>query len=215
MVFEMFPFLRSVIASVVMATCATVQGGMHPFHMSTAELELNPKSGKLEVALKIHGDDLQRALTPLAGGKRVSISDDSKTNALIRSYLNSHFVVVAQEADLKAIESVEAAGSAGKLDPAERSPLLSSCKVLGNEFRDNWLWVYFEIELPELNEEPVLLNSLLLDVTEGQINVVQLRNRNGRTALRTTASKRTVTFPPKWLSKELAIDPQVSPLQAP
>jgi hypothetical protein len=64
------------------------------------------------------------------------------------------------------------------------------------------------LELPKIDGNAVLLNSLLLDATEGQINVVQWRNANGRFAIRTAAGKTTAEIEGKWLLKSNGISEQ-------
>lgn len=184
-----------------------IGANFHPFHLSTSEIERNAKTGKLEVSLKIHGSDLQRALGKLAG-KRVSIGDDGAANALIEKYLDSHFFfetdvrVRQRKEQSEASQSVQA-DSEKKAEASKKS----QTKVLGTEFRNNWLWVYFEVTLPQDQPEQTwqLTNALLVDLVDNQINTTQIRNKDSRKAMRTTARTPVVSVPKELLSLKNAI----------
>ncbi|GAB5404256.1 MAG: hypothetical protein Aurels2KO_24870 [Aureliella sp.] len=206
MILNKFAFYTLMALSLVNAANA----GVHPFHLSTAEMEMNAKSGRVEVALKIHGSDLERALTAINNGKRVSIGDDGKAHSLIESYLNQHFVLAAE---VKMLRDHKHASSNDKPDESSRKTpdRVSTAEVVGSEFRNNWLWVYFELELPSslAKQEPAgqqqsaspwkLRNTLLLDIVDSQINTISVRNKNGRSALRSSSRKPIVELPADWL----------------
>ncbi len=187
--------------------------GVHPFHLSTAELEMNAKSGRVEVALKIHGSDLERALTASNNAVRVSIGDDGKAFPHIERYLNQHFVLAADAKLLGGDEESNATGTASTERESEKKSAdkFSRAKVIGSEFRNNWLWIYFEIKLPERlasqsSESPwQLRNTLLLDIVDSQINTIAIRNKKGRLALRTSARKPVVELPASWLDPDNSI----------
>lgn len=186
--------------------------GVHPFHLSSAELELNAKTQRVEVALKIHGSDLERALTQRNDGKRVSIDGDEKVHPLIAAYLDEHFVLSAKAEGLLEINAQPSAEvAAAKKEKPHRAKGLSNVKVIGTEFRSNWLWVYFELELPSGLADSKsagpwhLRNTLLLDVVDGQINTVSVRNMHGRYALRSSKRKPVLELPGEWLSPENAV----------
>lgn len=201
----------------VMWLVPLAQAGMHPFHLSSAELELNAKTQRVEVALKIHGSDLERALTERNEGKRVSIDGDEKVHPLIAAYLNEHFVFSAKADRLLKIKPQSAADAVEtSKDEPERPKELSTAKVIGTEFRSNWLWVYFELELPSslIEFKPAdgkpadawhLRNTLLLDVVDGQINTVSIRNVDGRYALRSSKRRPVLELPAEWLSAKKAV----------
>jgi len=191
----------------------------HPFHLSTSEIERNAKTGKLEVSLKIHGSDLERALGEPAG-KRVSIGEDGAANALIEKYLDSHFYF---ETDVRARKRKGSENSSSPEQPNsepaqdelaatkstknDKAPKKSTAKVLGTEFRNNWLWVYFEVTLPKDKPEKSwqLTNALLVDLVDNQINTTQIRSKNSRKAMRTTARTPAVSIPKELLSLKNAI----------
>ncbi len=172
---------------------------VHPFHMSTAYIEVSKETGKLEIALKIHGDDLQVALAAIAG-KKVSIDDSGAANPLIQQYMNQHFVIAESE---KAVRQVDAkVPSKAKDKEKDTKPI----QVIGTEFTKSWLWVFCEMEMPkDLGETAFVRNTILIDRVDSQINTMQFRNTKGRYAVRTSTAKPIVEIKPDWISKELAI----------
>ena len=162
----------------------------HPFHISTAEMELNKKSGRFEVALKLHAADLEQTLSTLEK-RKINIDKDADAQQLLTSYLESHFFLIEKD-KLRLNEE----------GPTEIDPMQAMSKVhyVGHELKTNWLWIYFEVELLETDPKPsgktesdaapshmVLVNSVLLDVTDGQINTVAVRQAGKKYSLRTTA----------------------------
>lgn len=192
---------------------------IHPFHISTAEMEQNGKTGRFEVALKMHAADLEQALARQEK-RAVHIEKDADAAQLLTSYLETHFFLL----DKRHLQLD--ADQPAKIDPKLRC---SKIHFVGHELKTNWLWIYFEVEpLPaqievaadakeavDLKAEPqqaetkqavesestqatqttepprgrslVLVNSVLLDVTDGQINTVAVRHAGKKFSLRTTA----------------------------
>lgn len=187
---------------------------IHPFHISTAEMEQNGKTGRFEVALKMHAVDLEQALSKQEK-RAVNIEKDADAAQRLTSYLETHFFLLDKlHLQLDADQ------------PAKIDPKLSCSKIhfVGHELKTNWLWIYFEVEpvparievaadskqaepqqaetkqavelestqatetaVPALGRSLVLVNSVLLDVTDGQINTVAVRHSGKKFSLRTTA----------------------------
>lgn len=200
-------FLTGWLTSVLVVVMA-VSAEAHPFHISTAELEVNAKTGRLEVGLKIQAPDLELAVTKFAG-KRIRLDDSSESNAWLEKYLNKHFYFTSvnpneakQDSPPKELLANAGADKSSDQPSAEER---SKLKLAGSESEKSWMWIYFELELPEnllgVDKTCTLVNTLLIDETDGQINTIQLRSKLGRQALRTSARHRSVAVQSKWLSK--------------
>lgn len=174
---------------IAMAWCASAAA--HPFHTSTAEMEYNPRARRFEVSLKIHALDIEQALSARAN-RTVNIETDAQARPLLNEYLQSHFFLVEKNS-LRRVDS----DAPGSIDPkATRSKL----HFIGQELEKTWLWLYFEIELPmaEASGEAtplILVNELLLDLTEGQINTVSVRRASKKSSLRMTAKQPWADMP--------------------
>ena len=64
----------TILASLVCCSAA-IAGTPHPFHTSMAEVEYNPETKRLEVALKLYTVDAETALTRLNGNCLLYTSD--------------------------------------------------------------------------------------------------------------------------------------------
>lgn len=71
--------------------------------------------------------------------------------------------------------------------PASKSNTKTEPKVhwVGSELEGTWMWLYFEINATESDEETVLLSQLLTEVNEDQINILSVRH-NGKRLTRQT-----------------------------
>jgi len=209
------------LALPLLLLCHSTSLAIHPFHISTAEMERNKETGRFEVALKMQVVDLEQALSKQEK-RAVNIEKDADAPQLLTRYLETHFFLLdKQHLQLDAEQ------------PAPIKPQLSCSKIhyVGHELKTNWLWIYFELEpLPTQTAKPaaeneeadkkeadkneaeakqsvesestqetsestdplqdrslVLANSVLLDITDGQINTVAIRHLGKKFSLRTTA----------------------------
>lgn len=178
------------LGAVVLLTAVAVA---HPFHISVAELEYNAQSQKLEVSLKLHATDFERALAKRFG-KDVDLEGDVfKDGKLATEYLDSHFYLVSAADAAKEASDREGAASAEGL-------VRSKCHFVGSEVKQSWMWLYFEMEVPEVEGDLALFNTVLLDLTDGQINTATVRHDSKRHALKTTAKNRWSEFSKQWLT---------------
>lgn len=209
------------LALPLLLLCHSTSLAIHPFHISTAEMERNQKTGRFEVALKMQVFDLEQALSKQEQ-RAVNIEKDEDAPQLLTRYVETHFFLLdKQHLQLDAEQ------------PAPIDPQLSCSKVhfVGHELKTNWLWIYFEVEPlatqiakpaaenkevdnkevdnkaaeakqslesestreagestdPLRERSLVLVNSVLLDITDGQINTVAVRHVGKKFSLRTTA----------------------------
>ncbi|MEM7311784.1 MAG: DUF6702 family protein [Planctomycetota bacterium] len=148
----------------------------HPFHVSYAEVDWNPKTGKLEVALKIDPDDLEQAVR-LHCKKRINI--DHKSSApLIAAYVRDNFsIAMPRKKDSPAKQQ----------DKKQQSAADKSFKWVGSEISAKEAWVYFE--LATKIEPGLVVENTLLANTHHPTNTVIIRVNKQRAALTFTRSK--------------------------
>jgi hypothetical protein len=192
--------LVCVISSICCAMIGVSEAN-HPFHVSTAEVEFNAKTKRLEVGLKCQAADLERALR-LVAGKKIDIEDDSQVDELVTRYVTENFYLAVAPKLAKPETPNQASDK-----PLSREIVLEipdapkeSIIFIGKEFETKWIWIYFELQ-PPIGEEPiVLVNRVLFEVNSGQINTCLIRQDGKRHALKSTASKPLQDFDRKWLS---------------
>jgi hypothetical protein len=172
----------------------------HPFHVSTAEVEFNAKTKRLEIGLKCQSTDLERALRLMAG-RKMDIENDPQVDELVTRYITENFYLAVAPADAKA-ESLNKASDKPlsgdvvlSVPDAPKEPI----KLIGKEFETKWIWIYFELQPPQSEDRLVLVNRILFEVNAGQINTCLIRQDGQRHALKSTANKPHQDFDRKWL----------------
>ncbi len=133
----------------------------HPAHVSIAEAELNAETGRLEVALRVHPVDLERALQ-LRNKKRINLDKTNEVDALITAYLSDVFQV--KRAD----------GTAAKIN------------WVGKEISLKWGWLYFEVPMKEGLEKARFSNRIFFELLEDQTNMILLKQGKSKTTLQFT-----------------------------
>ncbi len=121
----------------------------HDFHSSLAEIHYNAASKSLEVSLRVFSDDLNAALTK-ASRRPIRVDQTTATDALIKQYLDKHFAF---------------ANAKNTRQPAV---------WVGKEIAVDVTWLYFEIPLTENLNGMRFENSLLCELYEDQVNIVNL-----------------------------------------
>ncbi len=140
----------------------------HEYHVSLAEVEHNPETGHLEVALKVLPEDLEEAVSGTRG-TAVRLEADG-ADELLAAYLESRFRV---------------------RDPAgEAQPLT----WVGKEVSHREAWLYFEVPV-EPGVAWTLENRMLFDVHPGQVNTVLFRAAGSLSTWTFTARSGPVELP--------------------
>lgn len=134
----------------------------HEFHTSLAEMHYNTQSKSLEVSLRVFSDDLENALGK-ANNRTVRVDATDGTDLLIKQYLAKNFSVIDSKNNRKPLTWV------------------------GKEIAVDVTWLYFEIPLTEDLTGLKIQNSVLCEVFEDQVNIVNVNYRN---------QKRTYLFKP-------------------
>jgi hypothetical protein len=182
----------------------------HPFHVCIGQMQWNPAESHWEVSLRLHPQDLERAMSA-AAGKPISMEDEDFSETAL-AYLNQQFFICRRPdgSDLKGLVEALDAGASGK-QVAESVPIAaqgtartnlgasdrpiagaiadderSTLKWVGMENERGWLWVYLELVPPTLESgtQAWLVHRVLLDTVERQENSVSiLIERSNRYAL--------------------------------
>ncbi len=188
----------------------------HPFHISSAEVEFNPNTDRLQVSLKVQAIDFEQALSKMAGQR--SKLEQTDADELIIAYLGRHFYLTSQPAIADQAESnlegpaetpPDEAPSVASITPESSieasSPSSSRVHWVGRELKGAWLWLYFELELPPAYDKLApddlrLVDTVLCECNAGQINTVSVRHAGQRSTLKMTSQQPSEKFLPLWMS---------------
>lgn len=211
----MFAFRTQFAAVVTIALCVPSVAVAHPFHISSAEIEYDAGSDRLQVSLKLQAVDMEQALAKLAG-KRIKL-EQADIDAWLVEYLDRHLYLTAvvpmdaegnpqpqraraQRPPETGTSAKEAEGDSGQVAQAQRVPLRSRVHWVGSELKGAWMWIYFELELPPARDDLQLVNTVLFDTNTGQINTVSVRHAGQRTTLKLTSQQPSEKFPAQWMT---------------
>jgi hypothetical protein len=129
----------------------------HPIHASLAEADFNPKTGQLEIALRLFSDDAETALSAQAGKKvRLESTSAAELDRLLLAHVRGAFVVKSK------------AGAPQTLT------------WVGRELKDGdqHLWIYFTCPLPGGVAGAVVADRVLRDAFPDQLNSVRIRDQS-------------------------------------
>jgi hypothetical protein len=144
-----------VIFFLLVATCVHA----HSVHTSTAEVEYNAETKRLEVSLTVFVSDLEVALVRQSEREmRIDKTPAAEFDAQVQAYLAKTFVVT------------DAAGKAAKLAWVGREMEEASAKS-----GDPAVVLFFEVEVPEGVKGAVVRNAVFFDLFEDQVNLMQMR----------------------------------------
>lgn len=123
----------------------------HDFHVSITDINYNPKTNSLEIAVKIFTNDLEEALEGIGAPKlRMGTPrEDKSTDSLLHRYLNHRLKINAGEIELELI-------------------------YLGKEYEDDATWCYLEVNELDRPTDLMIENRILLEWFEDQSNLVHL-----------------------------------------
>ncbi|RRA98682.1 hypothetical protein EHT25_27170 [Larkinella rosea] len=130
-------------------------------HTSITQMQYNAAEKTFEVSLRVFTDDFEEALTKENNNQRVRLSDKDANGPLVERYLRKHF---------------------GLTNPSrQRKPF----RYIGKEQEVDATWIYIEIPYAESVQGSTLQQSLLMEVFDDQINLVNVAY---------LAEKKTVLF---------------------
>jgi hypothetical protein len=123
---------------------------LHEFHNSIAELNYNTKNNSFEVSLRVFTDDFETALTQANNLGGFHLDNTKKHNAIIEKYLHQHFY-------LKDNKNQKIVGT-----------------FIGKEIENEATWLYYEIPLKKSLIGWYIHNSILTELFEDQMNMVNI-----------------------------------------
>ena len=124
---------------------------VHKFYVSLTEIRFNPDSARLEVSLRIFPDDMDRALKEHFGinASLVTELEHAAADSLLEIYLHDLFRI-------------------------ELSGVPVPLSYLGKEAEADVMWCYLESDPQERPGEIMVYNSLLCEIFEEQVNIIQV-----------------------------------------
>jgi hypothetical protein len=144
---------------------------VHPFHVSTTEIQHNASEKTLEISCRIFTDDFESALSKVYKTKTDFSAPAMKTamDDLVKKYIPGHLQI-----------SVD-----GK-------PV--SLKVLGWEKESEAVFVYLEADnIPSVKKVEVV-NSILFDLFDDQMNLVHFFVNGNRKSIKLTYPEKKAMF---------------------
>lgn len=122
----------------------------HEFYVSLTEIRYNRDSQRMEISMRIFPDDMDRALEKLGGIKShlVTLLENPKADSLLQDYLLEHFQLVVNGKEIRLV-------------------------YLGKEPEDDAMWCYLESGMVDTPEEITVRNSILTELFEEQVNIIQ------------------------------------------
>ncbi len=155
--------IRTVLGLFLLLAC--VRSTMaHPFHVSIAEAEFNAKTGKLEVALRVHPVDLESALEKRVG-RAVDLDKTAGVDQLITAYLREVLVIQCKGAH----------------------PL--KLTWVGKEVGIKFAWLFFEYSCHEAKGEWTVTNQIFHDRLADQVNTITFKQHRAQRSLTFTRSR--------------------------
>ncbi len=140
----------------------------HPFHVSSAEVNWNSKTGNFEVALCVWPADLEKAIARQQA-KSVDLDEVGNADELMQQYIASRFQI---------LRSSDGAAKEGST-PAEPQTATPAFRWVGHEMDLKKAWLYFEIPGDEQPDQWQIENRVFFELNEDQMNQVQVTG-NGR-----------------------------------
>jgi hypothetical protein len=170
----------------------------HPFHTCLTEMDWNPQTRSWEVGLRIDANDLESAIRQHFGGQflqssKFSLEDEAATEG-IQAYIAQRFRLLPINRALDPASIQEGQGGSppalakeGFQEPEGTAH--AEMRWMGHEMEGSWVWLYFELVGPELNQLTVVRNSVLGEINEDQINILAIRQGSLRYSLQTSARR--------------------------
>ena len=174
----------------VLAACAifvapTRATEPHPFHVSMAEVEYNPQSKALEVALKLYAVDAEQALRRIKDkATKFDFDTEAQRDKLLKKYLPTRFsvrtIAKPNKPAPKTIDPVSGRALAPGKNQKQPTPKAPAFRYVGSETDGAWVWAYFELPVDLSRGQFELSNTVLNEIQLEQLNVVAFKPLTGR-----------------------------------
>lgn len=122
----------------------------HEFHTSITRMDYNAKDKSFEISIRVFTDDLEKALSKDNNGQKILVVNNDKNDPLVEKYIRKHFALVSSQKQKKTYSYV------------------------GKEQEADATWIYIEIPAQEAITGFSLQNTIMHDLFEDQINLVNL-----------------------------------------
>lgn len=123
---------------------------LHDFHTSITRMDYNVKEKSFEISIRVFTDDLEKALSKDNNGQKIVVVNNDKNDPLVEKYIRKHFALVSSQKQKKAYSYV------------------------GKEQEADATWIYIEIPHQEAVTGFSLQNTIMHDLFDDQINLVNL-----------------------------------------
>lgn len=140
----------------------------HDFYVSITEIEHDKKAEALEITFIIFTDDLEKGLEA-EGTEKIYLGtkkEHEKTDTYIERYLNKYFTVSTDETK-------------------------QSYKYIGKEVGINRTYLYAEVESVKDFKEIEIMNKVLINLYDGQKNIVHVKKSGKKKSLMLFGNKTT------------------------
>ncbi|WP_310586907.1 DUF6702 family protein [Runella slithyformis] len=122
----------------------------HDFHTSITRMDYNAKDRAFEISIRVFTDDLEKALSKDNNGQKIVVVNNDKNDPLVEKYIRKHFALITAQKQKKAYSYV------------------------GKEQEADATWIYIEIPSQEAVSGLSLQNTIMHDLFDDQINLVNL-----------------------------------------
>ena len=122
----------------------------HDFHTSITRMDFNAKEKSFEISIRVFTDDFEKALSKDNNGQKIVVVNNDKNDPLVEKYIRKHFALLTSQKQKK------------------------NYSYVGKEQEADATWIYIEIPMLEAITGFSLQNSIMHDLFEDQINLVNL-----------------------------------------
>jgi hypothetical protein len=164
----------------------------HPFHVSSAEVNWNSKSGNFEVALCVWPADLEKAIARQQT-KAIDLDKVDELDELMKQYVASRFSV-RQTIDSTAQPAREATADDKSAD----------IRWVGHEMDLQKAWLYFEIPGDQQTGQWEIQNRVFFELNEDQVNHMKLTGSSKPESFSHCKAKARTGFATKLPAKKTA-----------
>ena len=141
----------------------------HPFHVSSAQVNWNSKTGNFEVALCVWPADLEKAIARQQA-KPIDLDDVENVDELMQEYIAGRFRIRVPNGS-KPGDSAASVPTVANLDSEDRT---TAIRWVGHEMDLKKAWLYFEVTGDRQPERWAIENRIFFELNEDQMNQVQV-----------------------------------------
>lgn len=172
---------RPALLTIAFLLALRLQASAHPWAVSLAEVEFNPKEKAFEIALRVHPDSFDRALSL---HQKKAVQTPGSREKLLLSYLEQEFRITL-------LASVAT---------NSKTPPIVNYRWVGEKEERGFLWLFFEIPWTEPTNHLVVRSTILFAVYPEQVNTVIIEQA-GRSAT-CTLNRKLPEAAPQWQPKD-------------